>query len=54
MVTQLRAMSLSASSAELCVDEVLSADPPEEVDWWPGLWGEVPTMGDEAEGVIDW
>jgi len=54
MVTQLRAMSLSASSAELCVDEELSADPPEEVDWWPGLWGEVLAMGDEAEGVIDW
>ena len=31
MVTQLRAMSLSVSSAELCVDEGLSADPPEEV-----------------------
>jgi len=54
MVTQLRAMSLSASSAELCVAEGLSADSPEEVDWWPWLWGEVPAMGDEAEGVIDW
>jgi len=28
-------------------------DPPEEVDWWPGLWGEMPAIGDEAEGVID-
>jgi len=54
MVTQLRAMSLSASSAELCVDEGLSADPPEEVDWWPRLWAEVLAIGDEAEGVIDW
>jgi len=54
MVTQLRAMSLSASSAELCVDEGLSVDPPEEVDWWPRLWGEVPAMGNKAEGVIDW
>ena len=47
METQLRAMSLSTSSAELCVDEGLSADPPEEVDWWPGLWGEVLAIGDE-------
>jgi len=54
MVTQLRAMSLSASSAELCVDEGLSADPPEEVDWWPRLWGEVLAIGDKAVGVIDW
>jgi len=54
MVTQLRAVSLSTSSAELCVDEGLSVDPPEEVDWWPGLWGEVLAMGNEAEGVIDW
>jgi len=54
MVTQLRAMSLSALSAELCMDEGLSADPPEEVDWWPGLWGEVLAIGNEAEGVIDW
>jgi len=36
------------------VDEGLSADPPEEVDWWPGLWDEVLTIGDEAEGMIDW
>jgi len=50
----LRAMSLSASSAELCVDEGLSADPSEEVDWCPRLWGEVLAMGDEAAGVIDW
>jgi len=35
MVTQLRAMLLSTSSAELCVDEGLSVDSPEEVDWWP-------------------
>jgi len=54
MVTQLRAMSLSASSAELCMDEGLSVDPSEEVVWWSGLWGEVLAMGDEAEGVIDW
>jgi len=47
-------MSLSALSAELYVDEKLFVDPPEEVDWWPGLWGEVPAMGDKAEGVIDW
>ena len=53
-MTQLRAMSLSASSAEVCVDEGLSADLPKEVDWWSRLWGEVPAMGDEAEGVIDW
>jgi len=53
MVTQLRAMSLSALSAEFCMDERLSADPPEEVDWWPGLWGKVLAMGNEAEGVID-
>jgi len=52
-VTQLRAMSLSALSAEFCVDEGLSADPP-EVDWWPGLWGEVLAIGDEAVGMIDW
>jgi len=54
MVTQLRAMSLSVSSAELCVDERLSVDPPDKVDWCPGLWGKVPAMGNEAEGVIDW
>ena len=50
----MRAMSLSVSSAELCMDEVLSADPPEEVDWYPGLWGEVLVMGKEAVGVIEW
>ena len=33
MVTQLRAMSLSVLSAELCMDEGLSADPSEEVIW---------------------
>jgi len=33
METQLRAMLLSASSAELCVAEGLSANPSEEVDW---------------------
>jgi len=54
MVTQLRAMSLSMSSAELCVDEGLSADSPEEVDWWLWLWGEVLATGDEAAGMIDW
>jgi len=54
MVTQLRAMLLSALSAELCVDEGLSADPPGEVDWCPRLWGKVLAMGDEAEGVINW
>jgi len=32
METQLRAMSLSVLSAELCVTEGLSEDPPEEVD----------------------
>jgi len=36
------------------VDKGLSADPPEEVDWWPRLWGEVPTRGNEVVGVIDW
>jgi len=54
MVTQLRAMSLSASSAEFCVDEGLSADPSEDPVWLLGLWGEVLAMGDEAVGVIDW
>jgi len=54
MVTQLRAMSLSVSSAELCMGEGLFVDPPEEVDWCPGLRGEVLAMGNEAEGVIDW
>ena len=53
-MTQLRAMSLSVSSAELCVDEGLSADSPEKVDWCPGLWGEMLAMGNEAEGVMDW
>jgi len=33
METQLRAMLLSASSAELCMDEGLSVDSPEEVNW---------------------
>jgi len=33
MVTQLRAMLLSVSSVELCVDEGLSVDPPGEVNW---------------------
>jgi len=54
MVTQLRAMSLSVLSAELCVDEGLSVDPSEEGNWLPWLWGEVLAMGDEAAGVIDW
>jgi len=54
MVTQLRAMSLSTSSAELCVDGGLSADSPEEVDWLLWLWGEVLAIGDGAAGVIDW
>jgi len=36
------------------MDEGLSADPPEEVDWWSRLWGKVLAIGDEAEGVIDW
>jgi len=54
MVTQLRAMSLSALSAELCVDEEVSADPSEDMVWLPWLWGEVPAMGDEAVGEIEW
>jgi len=54
MVTQLRAMSLSALSAELCVDEGLSADPPGEVSWCSGLWGKVLAMGNKAVGVIEW
>ena len=54
MVIQLRAMLLSMLSAELCVDEGLSADPPEEVDWCPRLWGEVLAIGDKAVGVIEW
>jgi len=54
MVTQSRAMSLSMSSAEFCVDEKVSADPSEGSVWLPWLWGEVPTRGDEAVGVIEW
>jgi len=54
MVTQLRAMSLSMSSVELCVDEGLSADSPEEVNWLLWFWGKVLAIGDEAAGVIDW
>jgi len=54
METQLRAMSLAALSVELCVDEEVSADPSEHSVWLPWLWGEVPTRGDEAVGVIDW
>ena len=54
MVTQLRVMSLSASSAELCMDEEVSADPPEDMVWLSGLWGEVLAMGDEAVGMIEW
>jgi len=53
METQLRAMSLSTSSAELCMDEGLSADSSEEVVWWPGFWGKVLAMGNEAAGVIN-
>ena len=54
METQLRAMSLSASSAELCVDEGLSADPSEGPVWLVWLWGEVLATGDEAVGMIEW
>jgi len=54
MVTQLRAMLLSVSSAELCVDEVLTADPSEDPVWLLGLWGKVLAMGDKAVGMIDW
>jgi len=54
MVTQLRAMSLSALSAELCVDEEESADSCEDTGGLFWLWGEVLTTGDEAAGVIDW
>ena len=53
METQLRAILLAASSAELCVDEEVSADPSEDPVWLPWLWGEVLTRGDEAVGVID-
>jgi len=54
METQSRAMSLSASSVELCVGEEVSADPSEDSVWLPWLWGEVLTMGDEAVGMIEW
>jgi len=54
METQLRSMSLSASSAELCGDEEVSADPSEDSIWLPWLWGEVLTRGDKAVGVIEW
>jgi len=54
MATQLRAMSLSTSSAELCVDEGLFTDSPEEVDWLLWLWDDVLAIGNEAAGVIDW
>jgi len=47
-------MSLSVLSAELCVDEGLSADPSDKVNWCPGLWGEVLAVGDKAVGVIEW
>ena len=53
MVTQSRAISLAASSAELCIDEGLSADPSEEVDWCSGSWGKVLSMGNEAVGMIE-
>jgi len=54
METQLRAMLLATLSAELCVDEEVSADPSEDSVWFPWLWGKVPTRGDEAVGVIEW
>jgi len=54
MVTQLRAMSLSVLSAELCVDEGLSADPSEDPVWLVWFWGEVLAIGDKVVGVIEW
>jgi len=36
------------------VGEELSADPSEDSVWLPWLWGGMPSMGDEAEGVIEW
>jgi len=54
MVTQLRAMSLSVLSAELCVDEEESADSCEDTGGLFWLWGEVLATGDEAAGMIDW
>jgi len=54
MVTQSRAMLLAASSVELCVGEVLSADPSEDPVWLVWFWGEVLAMGDEVVGVIEW
>jgi len=47
-------MSLAASSAELCMDEEVSADPSEDPVWLPWLWSKVLTRGDEVVGVIDW
>jgi len=54
MVTQLRAMSLSASSAELCMGEKESADSCEDTGGLLWLWGKVLAMGDKAVGVIEW
>ena len=34
--------------------EEVSADPSEDPVWLPWLWGEVPTRGDKAVGVIEW
>jgi len=46
-------MSLAVSSAELCVGEEVSVDPYEDSVWWLWLWGEVPTRGNEAVGMIE-
>jgi len=54
MVAQLRAMLLSALSAELCMDEEESADSCEDTGGLLWFWGEVLAAGDEAVGVIDW
>jgi len=47
-------MLLAALSAELCMGEEVSADLSEDPVRFPWLWGEVPTRGDEAVGVIEW
>jgi len=54
MVTQLRAMSLSTSSAELCMDGEESADSCGDTGELLWFWGEVLTMGDKAVGMIEW
>jgi len=47
-------MSLSTSSAELCVDEEVFADPSEGTIWLSWFWDEVLAIGNEAVGMIEW